>query len=501
MKCKFFIFLFLILHVFSCEDDSEFTCNQQTGITKFEFKAKDNPEVLTGDVVAEIIDDNIIVRIPYLVPNKQLKPQITYEGKSIYIENSNNEYIDFSNPIKCTVLDNDGNKMVYTITVTAFTGLPIMYLETDGRAEIESKTEYLNATVAIKGGGEFARSSKWDLDKTKVRIKGRGNSSWVQPKKPYKLKFDSKISLLGEPADKEWVLLANFSDKTCLRNSTAFFMGESMTDLDWTPRSHFIELVLNGKYVGTYLLTEQIKISGHRVDVTDNGYLLEVDQAGRLDPDDVFFRTNKILLCIKDTEIQQGSAEYNWIKNYITNLENVLYSEYFLDKEKGYAQYIDMQSFVDWYLVQEISKNNDGIFWSSCYMNIAPGGKLKMGPLWDFDIAFGNVNFGVCMNPTGFYIKDKSVWIERMCKDPEFMKLVRKRFDEIYKNRDQIYSFINSQAEYLKYSIIENNAVWKNLYDYTWPNYNIWGNYENEVQALKYFLSERLNWLNNNLPK
>lgn len=500
------ILTILILFVTSCTKDEPINKNfdmsstlNECAITQFEFKAVNNPEILINDLTADIQDSTITIHIPHIVDNKILKPSISYIGDTISFEGNMDEYIDFSKPIKCIVSNNNGKQKTYTVIVTAFTGLPIVYIETENKADIVSKDDYLNATISIQND-IYTRSSTLDLEETPVRIKGRGNSTWNLPKKPYKLKFDSKISLLGEPKDKEWVLLANYTDKSNLRNATAFFMGENMTYLDWTPCSHFVELILNGVYKGTYQLSEQVKISNDRVNVTDDGYLLEVDQLSKLDPDDVYFNTNRILLNIKDPDIENGSEAYNWIKDYVNNVENTLYSESFLDEKTGYAQYIDMPSFVDWYLVQEIAKNNDGIFFSSCYMHIAPNGKLTMGPLWDFDIAYGNVNYNNNMDPTGFWIS-KAPWISRMSKDPTFNSLVRKRFDEIYQNRNAIYNYINENATYLKYSVIENNSVWNTLYHNTGTNDKIWGKYENEVQCLKDFISKRLEWLNQNLPK
>lgn len=475
------------------------TSEVNVSITKFEFKAEDNPEVLINDITAEIDGNNILVHIPYIVQNKILKPCISIIGDNVAFESSTDEYINFSEPVKCIVSDERGNNKEYTVMLTAFTGLPIVYIETEGGTEIVSKDDYVNATISIKND-LITRSSKLDLEPTAVRIKGRGNSTWKLPKKPYKLKFDSKTSLLGEPKDKEWVLLANYTDKSNLRNATAFFIGDELTALEWTPCTHFVELMLNGVYKGTYQLSEQVKIADERVNVSDDGYLLEVDQLDRMEEGDVYFKTDRILLNIKDPDVEYDTEAYNWIKDYVTNVENVLYSENFLDENTGYAQYIDMQSYVDWYLVQEIAKNNDGIFFSSCYMNIAPNEKLKMGPLWDFDIAFGNINYNNNMDPTGFWVKN-AVWISRMCEDPTFMKMIRERFDKIYNNKNVIYNYINENADYLKYSVIENNSVWKTLYTSTWPNYYIWGSYENEVQCLKDWITKRLDWLNNNLPK
>jgi hypothetical protein len=307
------------------------------------------------------------------------------------------------------------------------------------------------------------------------------------------MKLDDKTSLLGEPKDKEWVLLANYTDKTSLRNETALFMGR-LSLLEWTPRTHFVEVFLNEVYNGTYQLCEQIKIATDRVNVTDDGYLLEVDQISRLEAGDVYFQTSRLLFNIKEPDMEEGSEEtYDWIKEYVTNVENMLYAGNF-DPETGYAQYVDIPSFVDWYLINEITKNNDAAMWSSCYLNIAPDGKLKMGPLWDFDIGLGNVDYNGNENPTGLYIAS-APWFVPLLKDPVFVAQVKERFAYFKSRKSDILNNINSGAEYLKYSMIENNNRWKTLYIYTWPNYAIWGAYNNEVQYLKSWLDARFEWM------
>jgi hypothetical protein len=170
-----------------------------------------------------------------------------------------------------------------------------------------------------------------------------------------------------------------------------------------------------------------------------------------------------------------------------------LYTENF-DTETGYAQYLDISSFVDWYLINEITKNNDAIMFSSCYMHIAPNGRLKMGPLWDFDIALGNVNYNVNEIPTGFWIAS-AAWFVQLFKDPAFVSQVKERFTYFKSKKNEIFSNINSNAEYLKWSVIENNNRWNTLYVQTWPNYAIWGAYDNEVQYMKNWLDTRFDWL------
>ena len=173
-----------------------------------------------------------------------------------------------------------------------------------------------------------------------------------------------------------------------------------------------------------------------------------------------------------------------------------MFSEDFADPVEGYKKYIDVESFVDWYLINEITKNPDSRFFTSCYMNLSREGKLKMGPLWDFDIAFGNIDYHPqVIGLEGFWVKT-SPWFTRLFEDPAFVSLVKERFAYFYGKQNEIFLEINRNAEYLQYAAVENNNKWGTLYNYTWPNYEILGKYQNEVQSMKNWLSRRFEWLN-----
>ena len=470
-------------------------------ITSFTFKESDNPKVLQETLICDIDDDAVYGRIPHLTDGKKLIPTIEFEGEGKLILHSApgqdiNAATDYSKPVMYDVIDEETEEIIgsYVVSISSFTGLPVMNIYTENDAAIVSKDDYLNANIEIKdpsGQNNFPLSA--------VKVKGRGNSTWGMPKKPYALKFDKKTQLFGESNGKSWVLLANYSDKSSVRTSTAFYMGK-LSCLEWTPCSHFVELFLNKQYYGTYQLTEKIGIAKDRVNVTDDGYLLEVDQLSRLDPDDVYFTTSRILLNIKDPDVEKDSERYNWIKNYINTVEDILYSDDFLNDESGYKKYMDIGCFVDWYLINEITKNNDAIFYTSCYINVSPNGLIKMGPLWDFDISLGNINYNGNQTFDGFWLKNNTAWISRMFDDPSFVSAVRTRFDYYKAHLNEIYAHINSEASYLKYSVIENNNKWETFYTYTWPNYAIWGAYQNEVEYMKQFLTKRMAWLDENLP-
>ena len=184
------------------------------------FLSKDNSMQLVEDVKGEIIGDSIVeCWIKNIVNDKLLIPHFEYTGESVTIDNvsakSDETQIDFKTPIKLTV-SNQGKTKDYTVYVHSFTGLPVLWIETEGRAEITSKDDYLNAHLKLVE--DVRTRSAGGVMEADVKIKGRGNSTWGMPKKPYALKFDEKTSLLDEPEDKSWVLLANYADKTSLRN-------------------------------------------------------------------------------------------------------------------------------------------------------------------------------------------------------------------------------------------------------------------------------------------
>lgn len=393
----------------------------------------------------------------------------------------------------------NGNNLEESISYTdkySFTGLPVCEVNVQDNANIESKETWLNCVVRI--GEDY-----YDNLFAEGSIKGRGNSTWVLPKKPYAIKFSQKESLLSLPEGKSWVLLANYYDATLLRNDLAFYIGKELTTQDWTPHFEFVDLMLNGQYKGIYQLGEKINISSKRVNVGDDGFLLEIDK--KAEPDEVTFDVLHIPypVNIKDPEVEAGSEEYNYISNILTQIDEVLFSDDFTDPIDGWQRYMDIDSFVDWYLVQEISKNPDSNFSTSCFMSFKPGGKLKMGPLWDFDIAFCNDQWvndrpSSTITPDGFYIKSVE-WYNRLFCDPVFVERVKERFNDIYANKQNLFDFIDSRAAILIEKVAEDNHLWGTITDKTATVENVKIAYQEKVDFLKSWIDTRLTWLYENI--
>ena len=406
------------------------------------------------------------------------------------------DLLSSKNPIEITV------DMAKTIKAEffnpdQFTGLPIIYVNTNGVA-IDSKEDYVEGVASIIGGENYP-----DLEEAEMKIKGRGNSTWWQGgvwgKKPYQIKFDDKTEVLNIPKDKKWVLLAELSDKSLIRNKISREMGD-ISRFDYVPKAEYVELFINDQHAGTYLIGQKVEESKNRVNVGDKGYLIEIDQTNRIDEDDVYFTTDgwskfpSNLFNIKEPSLELNSSEYNLIKNHIIDFEEALFGDNFTDADLGYRAFIDLDSFIDWYLINEICKNQDAATYSSIYFNYIPGEKIKMGPLWDFDLAYGNVDYSNATYPEGFHIKSNP-WYKRMFEDPYFNSLVKDRFLYYETNLDMLLNKIDLIEKYLEKSQQKNFEIWPILGQYVWPNPVYYDTHHEEVEHLKDWIEQRMTWL------
>lgn len=468
-------------------------------LTSFGFLAQDNNCQLLEDVNGTIEGDSLVVCwIPHLMVNKKLIPHFTFEGDYVIAGDaelvSDTTVCDFSKPVGL-IVKWEGQEIEYRVLVHTYTGLPICWIDTENRAPVVSKEEYINATFRLMEGVDT--KSPGETIEGNMQIKGRGNTTWNKfPKKPYRLKFENKVSLLNEAKDKSWVLLANYADKTMLRNDITFYLG-SVSNLDYTPSSHFVELILNGSYQGTYQLTDKIKISKSRVNVGNDGFLLEIDDYAPYESDTRFFRVNHLgqpCINIKEPAVEYDDENYTYAKQFVLAAEETLFSDTFTDTENGWQKYMDINTFVDYYIISEITKNTDAM-WASSFMNLERGGKLKMGPLWDYDLAYGNYcGIADVASSDGFKVK-RNPWYSRLFEDPAFVSKVKERYSFFYDKKSDIANRINQMAVYLKYSAQENNNKWGVLYLEGWPNVNAWGSYQNELYFLKEWLFARMDWL------
>ena len=257
-------------------------------LTEFRFLKSDNGSTEVLENVEATIDGNTItVNTPFILNKTNLVACFKSNGKKVYVgdkeQTSSITANDFSSPVNYTVVSENGEKKVYTVNLN-ISGLPVVYIDTPNAVAITSKEDWTkNSSIKI-----INTDGSEDYSNNKLQIRGRGNSTWTYPKKPYALKLKDDSEILGMPAHKRWVLLANWMDRTLLRNDVSFQIAKQ-TCMEWTPRGKFVEVVLNGKHIGNYYLCEQIKVDANRVNIakmetTDvsgyaltGGYLMELD--------------------------------------------------------------------------------------------------------------------------------------------------------------------------------------------------------------------------------
>ena len=381
-------------------------------------------------------------------------------------------------------------------------GLPVTIINTPNNQDITSKESYVENTVI----SVFQTDVIDEFCELSTNVKGRGNTTWLADKKPYAIKFNSKKSLMGLPKDKSWVLLANYFDPTLLHNDFVLWLGNKYSCLDWTPHYKQVDLVLNGQYKGIYQLGEKVKISADRVDVGDDGFLLEVDGYAPYETGSKYFSIAHLeqVVNFKDPDADKVSDEdFNYVKGYFEDADAALFSNDFKDPVIGWKAYLDMDSFVDWYLINEIAKNGDAFFWSSTYMNFRRGGKIKMGPLWDYDLAFGSYfNEPIASKvrePEGFYLKNAK-WYTRLFEDEAFVEKVVERFNVYYGHKQDMLDHIDAQTDILINKVVEDNKLWGTITtDKESTIDEVKSAYQEKVDAFKSWLSTRLDWLNTNI--
>jgi peptidoglycan hydrolase CwlO-like protein len=464
-----------------------------------EFLASENSLQLVENAECEIIGDSAVeCRVLNVMSAKTLIPRFRFTGDHVTIGGkeaiSSKTAFDFSSEQILVVYAGEETKK-YTVTVSAYTGLPTLWAETTARFLDESNHNYRAAirlvdNVSTGGNGGLAETSGRIMAQGALRYYTKksdwsGETEWG--KNDYKLSFNNAVSLLNMPSHTDWKLAPNVYDITMLHNQTAFEMSK-MSKLDYTPRFHYVDLMFNGRYSGTYMLGEYLSVGSSRVNVGDDGYILSIGSSLSGSMFTTSFLEKPVTILSPSS---QSAAVVNYITNVVRDAENVLFSSSFIDESLGWQKYMDINSFVDWYLINEIAKNEKGAFRSNCIMNYRRGGKLKMGPVWDFETAFGNAGK---TSSTGFVIKNVN-WYQRLFLDPAFVSKVKERFDFFFNHQEDILKSINENAQYLKYAISEDNTKWGTFDSYKSSGVDIWVLYQGQVSSMKSWLTERMRWL------
>lgn len=385
------------------------------------------------------------------------------------------------------------NCEISAIIVPVSDSIPTVSILTDGKEEITSTSEYLNCVVSIGNANEI-----YCFENEGAKIRGRGNTTWEYEKKPYRLKFDTKIDLFGNGKAKDWVLLTNYSDLSLSRN----FLAQSVTSLFGTINSccsvQFVELYVNEEYLGVYLICEQIEVEKSRIEITksvdvDTGYLIELDNR----KDGRYFKIGSTPYVIKSpsTDSSAYTDEHEeFIKSYLTECFIAIGGN---DYDK-ICSLIDVESFAESYIVYELFNGVD-VGYSSFFMYKDAGGKLHAGSPWDFDRSLGIVGHSKGAKPyDALWAKEQNTWFYWLLRHEEFNSLVGEKLTEyapkIKEKLNECYEYLYKNREAFE----KNFEKWDILGTFVWPNddelttLNTW---DLQVEYTRNYLNNSLDFL------
>nr|WP_298791319.1 CotH kinase family protein [uncultured Allomuricauda sp.] len=417
--------------------------------------------------------------------------------------------------------------------------LPQVFVDTNGGVIVDEPKISSEAKFVVTGDTIY---------KGNLGIEFRGaTSQLIFDKKSYGLETwdengeDINISLFGFPEEEDWILYGPYSDKTLMRNVLIYDIAR---DLDqYASRTLFVDLTLNDQYQGVYVFMEKLKRDGERIDINKlkddensgedltGGYILKIDKTAGNNLGEGYNELNSFASAYAPPNASGGQETYflyeypdaeditaeqkEYISTYMADFEDALASEDFLDPDLGYANFIDKESFIDFFLLNELSNNVDG-YRLSTFMHKDKNEKLKMGPIWDFNLAFGNADYcgGGSPNVWAYKFNDRCpddiwlvpFWWDRLLEDPAFVAQLQERWSSLRGGQLSNAAIMDHIDAYLLQlnesgSVVQNFDTWPVLGTYIWPNNFVGSSYEEEIGYLTNWIENRLSWLDTEISQ
>lgn len=464
---------------------------KDTGVlSAFRFLKKNNA-FLTADVSSSIGEESIIPLVTF--SQSELIPTFTTNAVKVLVDEveqkSGMTKNDFSSPVVYQFIMRNGETFQYTVKAEfLLSAIPELTITTTDPsiAEIPSKDYYLEGTLAVNGRGGYEDYTG------KTEVKGRGNSTWGYPKKPYRLKLNKKAEICGLGKAKNYVLLANHLDPTLMLNSVAFKIGR-LLELPFTNHAIPVDVVLNGIYKGSYLLTEQIEVKENRVDLDENNSVMwELDSYWDDEPK---FKSTAFNLpvMVKDPDLTTEQFEY-WKKDF-----NAFTTQFAKEPLEGnsYVDMIDIESVAKFLITFNLVHNMEINHPKSVFLHKERNGKYVMGPIWDFDWAydyegtsnhFGRYNtplFSSSMNGVG------TAFFQRFLQDSRVKAIYKRTWQDFKNNKlDALLQYVDDYAVMLKPSVERNSELWENT-----------RSFDTKVKELKTWLRNRADYIDSEVSK
>lgn len=464
---------------------------KDTGVlSAFRFLKKNNA-FLTADVSSSIGEESIIPLVTF--SQSELIPTFTTNAVKVLVDEveqkSGMTKNDFSSPVVYQFIMRNGETFQYTVKAEfLLSAIPELTITTTDPSivEIPSKDYYLEGTLAVNGRGGYEDYTG------KTEVKGRGNSTWGYPKKPYRLKLNKKAEICGLGKAKNYVLLANHLDPTLMLNSVAFKIGR-LLELPFTNHAIPVDVVLNGIYKGSYLLTEQIEVKENRVDLDENNSVMwELDSYWDDEPK---FKSTAFNLpvMVKDPDLTTEQFEY-WKKDF-----NAFTTQFAKEPLEGnsYVDMIDIESVAKFLITFNLVHNMEINHPKSVFLYKEGNGKYVMGPIWDFDWAydyegtsnhFGRYNtplFSSSMNGVG------TAFFQRFLQDSRVKAIYKRTWQDFKNNKlDALLQYVDDYAVMLKPSVERNSELWENT-----------RSFDTKVKELKTWLRNRADYIDSEVSK
>ena len=474
MNNRLFCFLFIILFFVSCSKSvtqdkevdiepipEENVIPDTIVIEKFFFSLEKNSSIIQDQILA-VGEDKFQGRLSTSF-SKILIAEFKSNAKLVEVNGvrqiSGVTANDFSKDITYTFIGERGTKKEVVVHIDWIQSqIPEITINIDGNAEVTSKETYLKANLKIDGGDLYP-----DFSGT-TEIRGRGNSTWGYPKKPYRLKLTTKSSVLGLPTAKNWVLLANYIDPSLMCNSVAMRIGRDL-EVPFTNSTIPVNLTINGEYRGSYVLTQHLEVADNKINVTNKGYLLEMDDY--YDEEFKFKSANyQLPVMIKSPELALQS-EVAPIQADFNEMESLVFASTF--PNNGYRDKLDIDAFAKYILVYFLTGNEEVNHPKSTYMHKVPGNKFSFGPIWDFDWAYGfeaSGNHFTNANRAFFWNSNNTAYqgtrfFTRLMQDPE-VKALFKTYWSKYKSQhyQNLLKYIDDYAVTIKKSHEKDAVKW-----------------------------------------
>ena len=397
------------------------------------------------------------------------------------------------------------------------TNLPVVVIHSiDGKDPVDKVNDKpARVTIISHDGMEVLEDS--------ATFRLRGNASMGFPKKPYRIKFNKKHNVLGSPAKaKKWTLINNYGDKTLMRNMIAFEISRRM-QMAYTPFCTPVDVIVNGEYKGCYQLCDQIEVGKNRVDIEEldatcvnkpeltGGYFIEIDAYAT--GEDLYFyskKNNPVTVKYPDAE-DIVDQQLSYLKGRFNTMEARLFASNFTNPTDGYRALLDLDSFLQHFIVGELSGNTD-TYWSTNMYKHRDDEHFYTGPVWDFDLAFENDNRTYPINSKrdyvyrsgGSYAGNMKSFVDRIIVSDAGAKQRLKELWSIARNSygltsDSLVAYVRANEQLLDASQKLNFMRWKIMNSYVHQNPKVYGSYSGEVNNVVNYIQNRFTWLDNKI--